>query len=80
MQDMRGFYRWLLRKALGQPEHHPAAGLALIVIKPDHRMDFTQARTLDQWQDLLPPEWRGEVNALFRLYQGYPINEQDYID
>jgi len=79
MQDMRGFYLWLAKEALGQPEGNPISDLALIVIRPDHRMAFTRARTLEQWQDLLPPEWRGEVNAIFRMYQDCPINEQDYL-
>ena len=79
MHNIIGFYNWVLKEAVGQPDGNPITDLALIIIKPDSRTDYTQARTLEQWQALLPPEWHGEVNVLFRLYQGCPFNELDYL-
>lgn len=79
MHDLRGFYYWLLGEVKGQPEGNPIADLVLIVINPDNSTDYTQAWTLDQWQAMLPPEWHEEVNVIFRLYQGYPISDYDYL-
>ena len=79
MNDMRDFYGWLIREAVGQPEGNPLADLAMIAVKPGNEKDFLQAKTLDQWQALLPPEWRGEINAIVRLYRGYPISDLDYL-